>query len=118
MISKEALGRCVVNELRIGCCIGGCRRSWKDDGSYAEIICGRHWKMASSLLRNRSKRLRAAIRKLERKPDYRHTVADRKRLRRLHNLHNVVFQRIKRAAADSAERPVGLDAALAEIGVR
>lgn len=102
---------------RIFCCIAGCRRSWKDDGTCSEIMCGRHWKMGSLLLRNRAKRIRAAIRKLERKRDYRHTVADRERLGRLYDLHSVIWQRIKRAASGSAEKPAGLDAALAEIGV-
>ena len=106
-----------MSELRIHCCIAGCRRSWKDDGCRGEIMCGRHWKMGSLLLRIRSKRLRADIRRLERKPDFRHTVADRERLRRLYDLHTLVFQRIKRAASGSAEKPAGLDAVLAEIGV-
>ena len=54
---------------RIPCCIDGCGRTFPlrpEDDPEAAIICGRHWRMADKRLRERAKRLRARLRKLER----------------------------------------------------
>lgn len=54
---------------RISCCIPGCRRSFKREESdlpETELICGRCWRMADIKLRERSKRARARLRKIDR----------------------------------------------------
>ena len=54
---------------RIVCCIPGCRRTFKrepDDHEDAETMCGRHWRMADTKLRERHKRLRKRVRKVGR----------------------------------------------------
>lgn len=54
---------------RIRCCIPGCGRSFRREACYVEeteLICGRHWRMADVKLRERSKRARARVRKIDR----------------------------------------------------
>lgn len=54
---------------RIGCCIPGCRRTFKrgaDDDEHSEIICGRHWRTGDTKLREQHKRLRKRLRKIQR----------------------------------------------------
>lgn len=49
---------------RVGCCITGCRRTFKRDaridGDY-QTICGRHWRMAPKLWRQRGTKFRRAM---------------------------------------------------------
>jgi hypothetical protein len=50
---------------RIACCVPGCRRTYKRDGTASEIICGKHWRLADKSLRRRSLRIRNLGRKLD-----------------------------------------------------
>lgn len=54
--------------LRIDCCIAGCRRTFPRErhSETYEIICGRHWRMADTRLRDRHKALRKRCRKITR----------------------------------------------------
>lgn len=54
---------------RIGCCIPGCRRTFKreDRDEGAVIMCGRHWRMGDDRMRKRHKQLRKRVRWFERK---------------------------------------------------
>jgi hypothetical protein len=55
---------------RIGCCIAGCRRTFKksaDDPADGEIMCGRHWRMSDEILRRRHKQLRRRFRWFDRR---------------------------------------------------
>lgn len=65
---------------RIPCCIPGCRRTFKrepDDAEEVRVICGRHWRMADTRLRNRHKQLLRRYRKLDRMWARRHLAIER-----------------------------------------
>lgn len=54
---------------RIRCCIVGCGRTFKrqpDDHENVQLMCGRHWRMADTKLRDRNKLARKRLRKIER----------------------------------------------------
>lgn len=43
---------------RLKCCVPFCRRTFKrEDCEGAEVMCGKHWRLASPILRRRHKRL-------------------------------------------------------------
>lgn len=46
---------------RLPCCVPGCQRTFKDDGS-SEILCGVHWRGAPARLRRRVQKLRRLYR--------------------------------------------------------
>lgn len=46
---------------RLPCCVPGCQRTFKPEGS-TEVICGKHWRAAPARLRRRVQRLRQLYR--------------------------------------------------------
>jgi hypothetical protein len=62
---------------RIGCCIPGCRRTFKREAGDGIIMCGRHWRMGDGGLRARHKQLRKRVRWFERKVRFGHKVCKR-----------------------------------------
>ena len=96
---------------RIGCVVPGCRRTFKDEGQHAEVMCGKHWRMAPIRLRNRNKKLHAAYRSAHRWEDW-------QRCQRIAAVELIVWDAIKASVIGTGEKPAGLDAALDEVGLR
>lgn len=87
-----------VGPIRLACCVPFCRRTFKngklgapwEDG--VEIICGKHWRLGSAILRRRHSRLQRL-----------HTRGIRGVAReKVEYLRWLCFQRIKRQAIERA----------------
>jgi len=49
--------------MRIACCVPFCRRTFKEEPHVDEMICGKHYRLASKILRRRRTRLVTRYRK-------------------------------------------------------
>lgn len=100
---------------RIHCLAPGCGRSWADDGSCSEVLCGRHFRMAPASLRQEYKLAKRALGgQLRRKPQNRDSAETQRLYRRLDDL----WLAIRDAAIGGVDRPSGLDGFLEEMGFK
>lgn len=98
---------------RIPCLRPGCRRTAsREKYGYVEIVCGKCWRdHVPARLKNRHKKLNAALRRLERR-----RWPDPARRRRIEELHDANWQAIRQALTQP-RKPAGLDAFLEETGL-
>lgn len=93
---------------RLPCCVPFCRRTFKNDEGFVEMICGKHWRMASQVKRRRRTRLFRAYRKRFGDNDYwNYPAGSPQRIAavRLHRLCQKAWQSCKR---DAIERAAGI----------
>lgn len=90
---------------RVHCCVPHCKRSYKSYDANVETICGKHWRLASPILRKRSVRL---FRMYRNRFGDNHFSAypggSEKRLAavRLHNLCSKIWDRCKKQVIERA----------------
>ena len=78
---------------RVRCVVPFCRRTYKPtDHDPEEVMCGKHYRLASPILRRRMSRVRRIARK----------TMDMSKLRRLAVIDNSLWERVKKQAIEAA----------------
>jgi hypothetical protein len=84
-----------MKSARIPCCVPYCGRTFADDGSFTEVLCGRHYRLARPTLRRRLTRVRRRYRKALLRGEQTSAV-------RAQRLDDAIWRAIKREAIEVA----------------
>lgn len=93
---------------RVHCCVPHCKRSYKNDDAHVETLCGKHWRLASPILRKRAARLFRAYRKRFGNNHFSAYPAGSARRLEAVRLHNLCFQMWERCKKQAIERAMGI----------
>lgn len=106
---------------RIACINPRCRRTFKDDGTFSEIICGKCFKALPADLRSEHRRCWRELRKWRKRIA---RTSDAFKLAGLHRLERIWVShlnqnwRLIREATIQPEKPAGLEGFLEELGLK
>ncbi|TQX92353.1 hypothetical protein EQW76_00740 [Rhizobium sp. rho-13.1] len=90
---------------RIPCCVPYCRRTFKNDEGCKEVICGKHWRLASPVLRRRKIKLfRMYTKRFGENGFWAYPAGSAKRIEavRLDRLCGLIWERCKTQAIERA----------------